>query len=93
MQTPAECPKCGKENTEASGGNGWFCATHYAEVVAGLQQQLIARQEEAKLNRQRAARKAVETKKQIKDGTYVGRRKNMAEYNRIRDRYIKAMGW
>ena len=93
MQSPIVCPTCGKENSTLSGGNDWFCATHYAECVKQMRDDYQKSLDEAKARRIAAAAKGQETRKAKLDGTYRAPRRNMEAYRRIKENYCKRMGW
>lgn len=87
------CPKCGSENSTESGGNDWFCAIHYAEVIAQTKAENQAWADEFKARRIAGARKAQETRKAKADGTYRAPRRDMESYRRIKENYCNRMGW
>jgi hypothetical protein len=93
MNMMLACPTCGNENSTATGGNDWFCATHYAEVLAQMRAENQARADEHRATRIAGAQKAQATRNAKADGTYRAPRKNMEAYRRIKETYCNRMGW
>lgn len=99
VRVPGACPCCGDPPSESLGGNGCFCAAHYADVKEMLRAESAARSDDQHNKYVRAGREAAITRADggrttFRNGTReVARTPNYGKYREIKDRYVQSRGW